>query len=378
MRLCMKSEIVKLLKIFVDCPSYIDPINGIDEGDIGKIISFFFKSSFPEYKKITIPLAKNRNNLLFVPQNPKIIFCCHLDTVIPSSIDQMKLKVVGDKAYGLGTKDMKGGWVASIVAAMQVDKINKEKIGFLFYCDEEYEQQGMEVVVKNSNKIPPSVVCLVSPESRFNITYGCRGYAIFDVECFAESTHTSRPNTDHPIEKMYEIYQYLKEVFSNSVKNNHNTLTILSMTAGIKNKDAIIFSDSVTPNYTKATFSLRIADSSITQSFIKKSLEKTVSVLGVSKITINIRMYRSPSNVIKKETLQFFIDSAKTVGFTLEKADPNFSGYNDVAMLSHKLKIPFFGFGPYGEGNHGPNEWVSIESIENVIKVFMATIKSIR
>lgn len=378
MQLHMKLEIKKLLKTFVECPSYFDVANNIDERKIANIISSFFKSSFPEYKKITIPLAKNRNNLLFVPQNPQIIFCCHLDTVMPSSVAQMKLKVIGDKAYGLGAKDMKGGWVASILTGMQLDSIDREKIGFLFYCDEEDEQQGMEVVVKNSNKIPKTVKYLISPESRFNLTYGCRGYAIFDVECFSESTHTSRPNTDHPIEKMHEIYQYLKDVFSKSVKNNHNTLTILSMAAGVKNKETIVFSDSVTPNYAKATFSLRIADSSITPSFIKKSLQKAVSASRISKSKINIRVYRSPSNIIKKETLQFFIDSAKTAGFILEKADPNFSGYNDVAMLSHKLKIPFFGFGPYGEGNHGPNEWVSIKSIEDVIKVYTAVIKSIK
>lgn len=369
----MNKEITKLLKIFVECPSYIDSIKGINENNITKIISSFFKEHFSEYKKIIIPSTKERNNLLFIPKHPKIIFCCHLDTVIPSLNNQLKLKVIGDKAYGLGTKDMKGGWVASILSVMQLNKIDREKIGFLFYCDEEYEQKGMEDVVKNSNKIPKSVKYLISPESRFNLTYGCRGYSIFEIECFSDSTHTSRPNKDtHPIEKLYQIYQSFKKLLQ-----KNNTLTMLSIISGIKNEEDIIFSDSLTPNYSKATFSLRISDPLITEVFLKKIFTGISSKLKI-KSKMNISVHRAPSKIIKNNFTESFIKIAKENDFKIEKANPNFSGYNDVAMLSHKLKIPFIGFGPYGEDNHGPNEWVSLKSIKDAIQIYQAVIRQLK
>jgi acetylornithine deacetylase/succinyl-diaminopimelate desuccinylase-like protein len=46
-------------------------------------------------------------------------------------------------------------------------------------------------------------------------------------------------------------------------------------------------------------------------------------------------------------------------------------------MISSKTNIPFMGFGPYGEGNHGPNEWVSLQSIKDTKEVFKKFIEKI-
>ena len=75
--------------------------------------------------------------------------------------------------------------------------------------------------------------------------------------------------------------------------------------------------------------------------------------------------------------MKLFLESAKQVGFEIELSDPGLSGYNDVAMISAKTGIPFFNFGPYGEGNHGADEWVSLQSIKDTKQVFKKFIGNI-
>jgi acetylornithine deacetylase/succinyl-diaminopimelate desuccinylase-like protein len=131
------------------------------------------------------------------------------------------------------------------------------------------------------------------------------------------------------------------------------------------------------PDYAEGIFSIRLSKN-IREGELIKIYKNKIKKIHKLKSFVNIEQLRSPSAIAKEQDLEIFLKSAKKAGFDLKLADPGVHGYNDVAMISSKIKIPFFGFGPYGEGNHGPDEWVSLRSIEDTKKIFKNFIKNIK
>ncbi|MDH4330083.1 MAG: M20/M25/M40 family metallo-hydrolase [Candidatus Moranbacteria bacterium] len=363
-------KIKKLLTKFVSIPSFVDSNN--NEEKITLEIAKFFKVNFSEYKKISIQVEANRHNLLFIPKSPKIIFCCHLDTVQPSQKNQLEVKFENDKAYGLGTKDMKGGWVSSLLATKKLTQKDREKVGFLFYCDEEYEQKGMKVMAKNHKQIPASVECLVSPESRFNLAYGSRGYALIEIEITGKKAHTARPfQGTNAGEKMYELYEKLSKSIEKKNNLGETTITLVGATIGsLDESKGIVSQFNSVPDYAKGIFSLRISDTKLTEELLKNKIEKTIKNLNVPGYLLKIKEFQSPGLIASQKLLNKFTRSAKEAGYSIDLADPALAGYNDVLMLSAQTGIPLIGFGPYGENNHSLNEYVSVQSIEDTANIF--------
>ncbi len=369
----------QLLKQLVEIPSYLDKERGFSERKLGVVIEKFFRMNFKSHNINHFALEKGRNNLLIVPKKPRIIFCCHLDTVLPSKTNHIKLTLNKDKkAFGLGTKDMKGGIVSAILAILELKDEDREKVGFLFYCDEEHEQKGMEVMVKNYKKIPKSVKYFISPESRFNLSYGCRGYAIVKVVINGKRAHSSRPHLGvNAGEILFNLYEQLKHRLESIKTELGSTSVVLAcMNLGVFVDNTLQIQSNSVPDYAEAIFSIRLSRDTSRQA-LKSLIENKIKKIHNLGFSLNIEQLRSPSDAAKNKDLKLFLKSAKQIGFDIELSNPGFSGYNDVAMISSKAKIPFFGFGPYGEGNHGPDEWVSLGSIKNTKNIFKAFIQNL-
>src|SRR6266496_3696114 len=96
----------ELLEQLIEIPSYLDQQRGFSEQKLATFIESFFRKNFKDYRIKKVKVEEARENLLIIPKTPKVIFCCHLDTVLPSIKSHTRIIVKGDKIYGLGTKDM--------------------------------------------------------------------------------------------------------------------------------------------------------------------------------------------------------------------------------------------------------------------------------
>lgn len=368
---------LELLKKLVEIESYVDRIKNKSEITITKTIVDFFSSKLPFYKVTRIKVENSRENLLILPRNPKIIFCCHLDTVLPSKKNHNKLTIKEDKAFGLGTKDMKGGWVSSLLSVIELSQTNREKVGFLFYCDEEYGQKGMETMLSNISKIPRSVKYFICPESRFNLTFGCRGYSTIRVTIHGLRAHTSRPQQGvNSGEIIFNVYKGLQKRLKAKTRLGDNTISLTGLKVGVLVDGVCKDTDNSIPDYAEANFSIRLSKA-ISKNELNKKIVNVIKKNHKLGFDVKIEQLRLPSSIISSIDLRKFINSAKKAGYKIKLADPGLSGYNDVAMISSKTGIPFLGFGPYGEGNHGPNEWVSLKSIKDTKEIFKKFIENI-
>ncbi len=369
-----KDLLIQVVKI----PSYLDKKRGISEREYGFFIEKFFRKNFKDFKINKFIVEGKRENLLIIPKNPKVIFCCHLDTVLPSKKNHTQIIFKGDKLFGLGTKDMKGGTVSAISAMLELPKSEQEKAGFLFYCDEERDQQGMEVMLENFSKIPKSTKYFLSPESSFKLGFGCRGYATIKINIFGKRAHTSRPqNGVNSGEVVFRLYESLKNIFSNmKTELGSSSIVLVSMNLGVLVDGKIEAQSNSVPDFAEAIFSIRLSKN-ISGKNLENVFKNEIKKIHNLKFMIQMEQLRSPGSIMKNKDLEKFLNSAKKFGFDLEFSDPGKSGYNDVAMISSKTGIPFFNFGPYGEGNHGPNEWVSLKSMKDTKVIFKEFIKNL-
>ncbi len=365
---------IQLLQKLVAIPSYIGDNNPAFETTASKFLLRYIKENLPQYSVTHIPFEGKRENLL-IQNSPqiKILFACHIDTVPPSSATAFDMKIDGDKAHGLGTKDMKGGVVSTLKA---LEDNTNQGIGVLFYGDEETTFKGINAVTARCKKLfPTTPSIIVSPESRFNLGVGARGIIVLRLAVTGTRAHSARPHLGADATKALFNCVTSVENHANLVASplGKTTINIAHIHGGLKQSDDTIgYHVGTVPDYCTAIISFRNARTEYgAQEYIhllKKVAEK-YSVTIDADVVENYPARSTAQSVI--ETCTQLIESA---GFTPEVADQTMAGYNDVAILAKALGSPVVNFGPYGEGNHTAEEWVSVQSIEDTATVFRSFI----
>ena len=300
-----------------------------------------------------------------------------MDTVPPSSSTQLNLNISKDKAHGLGTKDMKGGIISSLLSLEKISDLTK--IGLIFYGDEEYTQKGIHSLVSDLPKIitrKPKLI--ISPESRFNLGYGARGIIVLDLKIIGKKAHSARPHEGNDAVKgTFFIIEALEKKYVKHTSLGQTSFTItkikggsLSYSGRVENRHGTV------PDYAKATISVRNSRTNLTG----QQLSSLIHKIGASRnLKITTRIISDYPASIASQNLVKSISQVvyKTLSYKLELGDPKLAGYNDAAILAKALNCPVINFGPYGEGNHTVQEWVSLSSIEKASEILAEIVNSI-
>lgn len=368
---------ISLLRELVKIPSFIGKSNPSYEFGVSNFLIEYFKKNLPNFELKTIPFeGKKRVNLLFRnSKEVKILFACHMDTVAPSDSKAFDMKVDKGKAFGLGTKDMKGGIVSTILALKEVGDIGG--IGVLFYGDEETTFKGINKITKEAKRyFKTSPDLIISPESRFNFGIGARGICVIKLKVFGKRAHSARRElgVDAVRSLYYSVEQVEKKL--NKVKSDlgETTLTIASINGGLLEPSGKIgFHAGTIPDYVEAVVSVRNAHPQITGENITRLISQNLKRNGAKAKFEIVEDY--PARTTPKPLVVKLLNTAKKAGFKVEVGDSKLSGFNDVTILGRKISSPIVNFGPYGEGNHTKDEWVNIKSLTDTALVFCYLVK---
>ncbi len=128
-------------------------------------------------------------------------FCLqgHYDTVRPSSgweSDPYAPRLVGDKLYGLGSTDMKGGLAAMMMAAKalaQSQAAMRGTLHFLATPDEEFSSRAGLAYFLEQGIIDPDYVVVGEGSGVRNIHIGMKGGIWGDVTVHGRACHGSQP-----------------------------------------------------------------------------------------------------------------------------------------------------------------------------------------
>ncbi len=151
----------------------------------------------PLLERMGMEIHRYENNgnpaIYAVKGKPGILFNGHLDTVPKGEGWKFSMgQVVGDRVYGRGSLDMKGGCVSLLLA---VEELARKGIDFavIFTTDEEMGMGGAKTVAANHPEladIPLIIIC--EPTDMLPVTDE-KGIVQFRITAWGKNAHSSMP-----------------------------------------------------------------------------------------------------------------------------------------------------------------------------------------
>jgi acetylornithine deacetylase/succinyl-diaminopimelate desuccinylase-like protein len=346
---------IQILKELISIPSWVD--KNTNESKIGDYIVNFLN------KKTKLNVAKQhigmgRYNIIATNSNKiDTLITGHIDTVKPNSGWTKKPtlpRLIQKKLYGLGSTDMKTG-IALMLYFSTFNNLN-ENLGFLFYCDEEYDFLGMKKFIeKYENKISPNLIISLDGEGNV-ISNCCRGLIELKVKVIGKAGHAA--NLKSGINAISESYRVIEKLrtFLNKFKTSElgeSTLNVAYINGGSSEGNIIA-------EKCEYIVEIRIGSENLTAAkainFIKK--ESSKSGLIIESITTRHDLGAWITDKGKLSSIIKYSGSNK-----LKTAKD--AGYSDIQMLWKTFKkIPCFCYGLGEKGlSHKADEYIKEENI---------------
>lgn len=160
--------------------------------------------------------------------HPPICFSGHLDTVplgvTPWSRAPFSGKIEGDKLYGRGTSDMKGGVAAMVAAALRAARASRGKADILLIltAGEEAGCQGAFFLAQPGNDLPPAGALVVGEPTSNYPCIAHKGVIWLDAQADGVAAHGSVP--DKGVNAIYKAARAMLRLQALSFQAPGNTV----------------------------------------------------------------------------------------------------------------------------------------------------------
>jgi len=332
-------------------------------------------------------------------KGPKIMLNCHLDTVLSQGQwfqSPFSANEEGNKLYGLGAADMKGGCAVAMYALVKIAKSLQEINGTLFlscvFGEEAPFSLGIDTLLREYNLKGYDLIIVTEPSSLLAIhdycldhkrihtstfpvlIVGAEGRVLLEVEFFGKSSHASHPsqgiNALHDASSVItELARY--DVYSN-IKMGRGHYCVINVEGG----DASF----TVPGYCKILVNRQLTLGETEKDVLKevKSIMKNLRLK--TKVSVKKRYSPSPdleyrpylfdnSEYIQllREVVQRYptSDQGDSIAGNHAKKLCRFttSSVGDFNLLATRTKVPTIIFGPGGGNIHTLNEYVHVNEI---------------
>jgi succinyl-diaminopimelate desuccinylase len=188
-----------------DCAQYLGKL--LEDG--GFKIAFY---EFDEKRTSLIAHIEGYGN------KAPICFAGHMDTVPLGSTNWEKApfsgEVDGDRIYGRGSSDMKGGLAAMVIAALRLSKISKRKAGMtlVFTASEETGCQGAYHLARLGNVLRKAGAVIIGEPTANYPLVGHKGALWLEIRTSGVAAHGSMPEQgDNAIYKAAQVVTKLQK-----------------------------------------------------------------------------------------------------------------------------------------------------------------------
>lgn len=339
--------------------------------------------------KVDLVGDEDRKNVIGFAGNPdskKILaFNGHIDTVPAAAkdweTDPFTPVIDGDRCYGRGSADMKGGVVASVRAieeAAEKGLLEDKLIIFAGTADEETgadSKRGCSAAVNYllDNGYVPEGVIIPEPNSdmrEIQINLGHRGLIWVECTALGKVGHSGLlGEEDNAIIKMNKFLVELYSVFSSKPQEidgvPQSSAKVTYITAGNE------VSYNIIPGICRAHMDIRVCPTEKNEDV----LEAVKSLADKYDVRIDV-IKNTPSGAISRDDkLMKLIEGtmkAENYPYIVSYATPTC----DAHWFINRGVPAVNGMGPNGGNVHAPDEWVSISSLDERVKLFYEIIKS--
>lgn len=389
-----KAEIIKFSQTLIKAkspnphsPNESWKINKPIEKEVAELISNKLKE-FGLKPKFVSALSNRPNVVCSLKKSgkPTLIFNGHMDTVPIGDESKWEYspfsaKIIDNKLYGRGSLDMKSSLAAMIFAMKVLSEFDlKGNLIFTAVVDEEpgaYSEIGTKYLLKQGLK---GDACIVGEPGTKKICIGCKGGYRLKIITKGESMHTGTSSWErkekgiNAVTKMARILLALE-----NLKLKYKPVKIFKGRKSVVTPGTLIKGGSginIVPDYCEATVDIRLMPGQTKESIkkeilhcIEKLKQKDTQVKAEIQDLIFVpSVYISENEKIVKilkENVNFVLGRHPEIG----PAGP----WCDAHFLIKKGIPTICGFGPDGENQHAVNEFVYINSIIQVCKIYSLT-----
>jgi acetylornithine deacetylase len=308
-----------------------------------------------------------------------LIFNGHLDTVPPAkgySFAPFSGAVKNGRVYGLGALDMKASLCAYVFMAKALRDFQQElkgRICLQFVSDEESGADspfGTKFLLKKGYR---GSAAIVGEPGMEKISIGSRGGYRFKIETFGEAAHTgSRDWEEKTVGRnaILEMTKAINALSSFPFKKRGGSLfsgrkNVLTFPTFIEGGTSI----NMVPDYCRAYGDARILPG-VSKDFMERTIKGILRKEGI-KFKLSTILYIPASIKSGGPLVGIVAENA----FWIQGRKPKIgtAGPWSDAWLFIKRGIPAINFGCDGNGAHGKDEYVEIESMIDATKIYALT-----
>jgi acetylornithine deacetylase len=143
---------------------------------------------------------------------PCLLLNGHVDTVgVDGMAEPFRPRIDGDRLFGRGAADMKGGVAGLVIAAEELGRRARGSVVLALVADEEDRSLGTETVLAHLGVtgLRPDLALVAEP-SHLDLTVSLRGFAVVEVEFAGRAAHTSQP--DEGVDAVAQLGRFLGAV----------------------------------------------------------------------------------------------------------------------------------------------------------------------
>ena len=281
---------------------------------------------------------------------PAIILHGHLD-VVPGALEQFQPRIEGDRLYGRGAYDMKGGLAAMMCATRDLMSQEEVRVHFVCVCDEESEEdqnRGSDYVVQELKVLGD--FAMTGEPTDMQIGVQAKGVLLLRLDVRGRSAHGSTPWLgDNAVLKAMDVFRAIESMpFAREASElfDRPSINLGRVTGGdVPNK---------VPERCTIDVDIRYLPGQDPDAILAQ-------VRQLPDVDVKTCFRRDPVVVSRKHPYVALL--AEAIGPAAEHISVGRDGASDIVSWLD-VGIPGVEFGPEGAGHHGPEEWVSIPSLE--------------
>jgi acetylornithine deacetylase len=368
--LMSRQTISSLLMELVQIPS-VNPTLAPEEGHNEQRLADFCGEWLTDHRVATRleEIEPGRPNVIGeagLVEGPVLVLCAHLDTVGTTgmTIPPFEPTVVGDRLYGRGSYDMKGGIAAAMVAAAELAATDMPgRLMLALVSDEEYSSIGAEAFA--DRYIADG--CIITEPTGGQLILAHKGFLWAEIRTEGKAAHGSRWDLGiSAVGKMGPVIVSLE---------SHDRLVLrerIHDLVGPASLHPAIVSGGVGLSTYAPDCTLKVERRTLPgekRENVEKELLDVVADSGQQAET-DCFFYRSPmacdpDEAIARSTRQAVLE---ITGMTPTETGVGY--WTDGGIFSD-AGIPTVLYGPSGEGAHAAEEWVDIESVLTCARVLV-------
>ncbi|RLG91770.1 MAG: hypothetical protein DRO36_03425 [Candidatus Hecatellales archaeon] len=300
-----------------------------------------------------------------------LLFYGHLDTVKPVKgwrYSPFKPKTVGNRLYGLGACDMKGGVSAILAASKKVLGLRLSgSLTVALVSDEELYSRGCYTLIRLGKLKHVDAALSAEPTGLDRMEVGRVGRVVYDIMVYGKSGHAVVE--DYESNALVEASKLILNL--RRLKGWRKNLTVLAMSGGTEFLS--------TPDSCRLVIDRRLKVGEEIEEAIRE-IKVLVGRLGL-KSRFRVKLFKRPTPYMKP----YQIDRKHPIVRAVEEACLKVKGFKprkalgvcvgDENYLVCEAKIPTVTFGPKGGNEHAANEYVRLDSVVDTANIYLETAK---